>query len=142
MKRLVLYFLTSISAIWFIDLLVSGFTFSGGPITTLLVVLFIVVGIYLTEWVADKAGKKSSMLIFFIIGLFITFFSLYFASLFLDNFTVGTGSLQGLKIGFLSTPVIKGMDQILTLLIGSLIVMLIAITTRWAVKGSSSSNGN
>ncbi|MBN2015248.1 hypothetical protein JW766_00235 [Candidatus Dojkabacteria bacterium] len=137
MKKLILYFLTSISAIWLVDLLVSGFTFNGGAITVFLVILFIVVGIYLAEWVITKAGKKSSMLLFFVIGLFITFFSLYFASLFLQDFNVGAGSLQGLKIGFLSTPVIKGMDQILSLLIGSLIVMLVATVTRWAQKGSS-----
>ena len=139
MKKIILYFLTSISAIWFIDLLLSGFLFKGGTTTVFLVDIFILVAIYLTEWVASKAGKKSNMLIFFIIGTFLTFFSLYFASLFLEDFAVGSGSLKSLEIGFLSTPIINSMDQILTLLLGSLIAMIIAIATKWATEGRKGS---
>lgn len=138
MKKIILYFLTSISAIWFIDLLLSGFVFAGGTTTVFLVDIFILVSIYLTEWVTTKVGKKSSMLIFFLFGTFLTFFSLYFASLFLEDFNVSSGSLNTLKIGFLSTPIIKSMDQILTLLLGALFAMIIATTTKWAMEGKRS----
>jgi hypothetical protein len=138
MRKIVLYFLTSISAIWFIDILLSGFIFKGGTTTVFLVDIFILVAIYLTEWLAGKVGKKSDKLIFAVIGTFLTFFSLYFASLFIEDFYVGSGSLQELEIGFLSTPIIKGMDQILTLLLGSLIVILIALITKWSSEGKKS----
>lgn len=137
MKKIILYFITSISAIWFIDLLLSGFVFKGGSTTVFLVDLFIIAALYLTEWVISKVGKKSNI-IFFLIGTFLNFFSLYFASLFLPDFNVGSGSLNTLKIGFLSTPVIKRMDQILTLLLGSVISMIVASLTKWATEGKKS----
>lgn len=136
MRKFVLFFLTSITSLWIVNLLLSGFQFGGGAATVFLVDLFVVLSIYLTEWVASKAGK-SGMLVFILIGIFLTFFSYYFASLFLDKFDVVGGSLESLKIGFLKTPTMKRMDQILSLLIGSIITMLIAATTKWAVEGSS-----
>lgn len=132
MKKIILYLITSITSLWIIDTLLSGYNFAGSPITFLLVDLFVVMGIYLTDWVASKAGKRSTLL-FLIVGVLINFFSLYFASLFLGNFSVNAGSLQWLKIGFL-----QKMDQILSLLIGSLITVAISMTTRWATSGSKS----
>ncbi len=121
MKKYIIYFFTSISAIWFIDMLLSGYVFIGGSTTIFLIILFILVGIYLTEWVVNMSRKESNTFFFFLVGSLITFFSLYFASLFLSNFSIGSGSLSSIKIGFLSTPVIKSMDQILSLVIGAII---------------------
>ncbi len=132
MKKIVLFFLTSIASIWFIDALLSGFQFQGGALTVFLVDLFIIVGIYLAEWVASKAGK-SGMLLFFILATILTFFSLYFATLALEDFNVGVGTLNRLNLGIVKTPIIKGIDQILTLLLGSLIASIVGSLTKWGI---------
>lgn len=131
-----LYFLTSITALWLVDLLLSGFVFREGPTTVLMVALFVLASIYLTEQIISRTVKKSTMLLFFVFGLFLTFFSFYIATLVLSDFNVVSGSLSSLNLKITETPTITKMDQVLSLLLGSLITMIIAVLTRWASKSS------
>jgi len=126
MKKTVLFFLTSITSIWFIDLVLSGFVFKGGPITSFLIALFMIVGIFVSDWLAEKLGNKSITVIF-ILGILVNFFSLYLASQFIKDFSISAGSLKWLNIDL-----IKSMDQILMLLIGSLVTTVVSTLTRWA----------
>lgn len=142
MKKLILYFLTSITSLWLIDLLLSGFRFKGGPTTVFLVSLFVLASIYLVEQIISKSVKKSGTILFIVFGMLLTFFALYVATLVIGDFSVAEGSLQALELGIVDTPVIKSMDQILTMLLGSLITMLVAALTRWASSPGKSKDGS
>jgi len=126
MKKIVLSFLTSIAAIWFIDLVLSGFVFAGSPMTVFYVVLFMLIGNYFTSWLGTNI-KGNSVVILFIVGVIVNFFTLYIASLILTNFNITAGSLNWLNL-----KLIKAMDKILMLMIGAIISSTVAAVTRWA----------
>jgi hypothetical protein len=68
------------------------------------------------------------MLIFYLVGVVITFFILYLASLLIPSFD----AVSGVLYFFVA---IKGLDSILTLLTASVIAMSIAYLTNWATVG-------
>jgi hypothetical protein len=123
MKKYVLFYLTGLTAIWFLDSILTGFKLANIG-SALLLGLFISFTIWITEYIVQQL-TQSSMLIFVIIGAVISFFALYIASILVPGFSVVRGTLN-----FLVTA--KSLDTIITLLISAGVVMAIAYLTNWA----------
>ena len=133
MKKFVLYFLVMLGATWVIDDLLSGFKVGGNILLSrALLALVFSGGIYLVDYIFKSLTKKSLML-YMLIGVLVNFFVIYVASFLVPNFDVSTGTFKqfGLSIA-------NQADQILTLLLSSLVVMLFAAQTKWATSSKSS----
>ena len=129
-KVLVLYFISNIAAIWLTKQFLSGFNVSS--VSGVFILAFVLLGgLILNELINEKL-KSAKGLLFFLIGILIMFFAIYFSSFFVPNFDVTGGSLDRLQIGFLQTPSLRSVDQILTLMLSGLIIMIVTSITRWA----------
>lgn len=124
MKKYIVFFLTSLASLWIIDHLLPGVRFLGPLYIKFIVALAVTLGIFLTDKATEKI-EKTGYVWFVLIGTLINFFMLYFAT-FIDGFGITPGSLGGLKI-----PVEA--DQILMLMVSSLMVTLIAAVTKWGM---------
>jgi hypothetical protein len=126
MKKYILFYLTGLTSIWLFNNLLTGVS-TNGVIPVLLTGVFISLSIWFTEYIVQQLTKKN-MTIFVVVGIIISFFTLYIASLIIPGFTVESGNLV-----FFFT--IRGLDSILTLLISSTVVMGIAFLTNWSTIG-------
>ncbi len=126
MKKYVLFYLTGLTSVWLMDSLLSGIKI-GDIVTALFMGVFISFSIWFTEYIVQQLTKKT-MLIFYLVGVIITFFILYLASLLIPSFD----AVSGVLYFFVA---IKGLDSVLTLLTASVIAMSIAYLTNWATVG-------
>jgi hypothetical protein len=126
MKKYVLFYLTGLTSIWLIDNLLSGVSIKGIG-NSLILGLFVSLSIWFTEYIVKQLTQRT-MAIFVIVGIIISFFVMYLASLLLPGFNIAGGSLRLFVT-------IGGLDSILTLLISSLVIMGIAYLTNWATIG-------
>lgn len=133
MKKQLLYFLTSITSIWLIAQLLSGFKITGRAYEVLILGTFIVLGIYITEYILEKSGKTKDW-VFLLIATLVNFFIIYIANLLLTGINIVSGSLQALDLQFLATPTISQIDVILTLLIAAFVTAFIAWLTKWSTR--------
>lgn len=123
MKKYVLYFLTSLSALWMSDLAFTGVRFLGPVWIRLVVGAIVTFGIFLTESLSEKFGKNNNI-VFLLVGILVNFFVVYFAT-FLDGFGVTGGELSQVGLSLAG-------DQILMLLLTSLIITIVGLITKWS----------
>lgn len=129
-KVLVLYFVSNITAIWLAKQFLSGFSINS--VSAVFILAFVLLGgLILNELINEKL-KSAKGILFFVIGILIMFFTIYFSAFFIPNFDVTGGSLDKLQIAFLQTPSLRSTDQILTLMLSGLIIMIVTSITRWA----------
>lgn len=139
MQKYAVFFLTSIAAVWLINVLLTGIKISGNT-TVFLIALLITAGVFLTDKLLEQM-KKPNAFIYIIIGTLVNFFILYVGTLFFEKkFTATGGALAALNFGEVNTPTLRGIDEVLTLLLAALVAMIVIQITKWGMGGSKKSS--
>lgn len=132
MKKIVLYFISSLAAILTMDFFLNGIGLAGLE-GVIIFSLFLLGGTLLAQSAAKKAGQEDNIGIFTLINLLILFITIYISDL-VSNLVAleDGGALVKNELFFVSTPGRGNLDQIITVFLAALIAVGFNALINWA----------
>lgn len=132
MKKAIFYTMSSLAAIFIMSRFLSGLGLAGLEGVILLSV-FIVLGMYLSQFVMGKMGQEGALWVFALINLVFVFISIYLGDAISDQIQLEDGGVfREHELFFFTTPEFTNLDQIVTILLASIVAVGVTSLTKWA----------